>query len=120
MVPALLGVEGSAVPVPYLKAPERSRIRLGTQARTRLKVGIFWAAQEPGSAVILMEHRCSLKDAEPYGSMLTCSHGHYDIWEQWRKNSGIRRADAAPLIAVSEYEEWPRGRIAYRAPQKLE
>jgi len=49
-LPALLGVEGSAVPVPYLKAPERSRIRLGTQARTRLKVGIFWAAM-PGQTL---------------------------------------------------------------------
>jgi len=76
-------------------------------------VGIFWAVQEQGSAAILLEHRCSLNEAEPYGSMLTCPHGHYDVWEQWRKGIDIRRAAAASLIAMCEYEEWPRGRIVY-------
>jgi hypothetical protein len=76
-------------------------------------VGIFWAVPEQGSAAILLEHRCSLKEAEPYGSMLTCPHGHYEIWEQWRKSIGASGAGAAPLIAMSEYEEWPRGRIVY-------
>jgi hypothetical protein len=70
-------------------------------------VGIFWAIQEPGSAAVLVEHRCSLKEAEPYGTMLTCPHGHYEVSEQWRK------AGERPAIAVSEYEEWPRGRIVY-------
>jgi hypothetical protein len=70
-------------------------------------VGIFWAVQEQGSPATLVEHRCSLIEAEPYGTMLTCGHAHYDVWEQWRKTSG--RA----AIAASEYEEWPRGRIVY-------
>jgi hypothetical protein len=79
-------------------------------ARTALPnsfVGIFWAMQEPGSPATLVEHRCSLEEAEPYGTMLTCPHGHYEIWEQWRK------AGAGPAIVASEYEEWPRGRIVY-------
>jgi len=46
-LPALLGPNAAPASVPYLVAPERSRIRLGTQARTKLKVGIFWAAM-PG------------------------------------------------------------------------
>ncbi|MGE0154678.1 MAG: tetratricopeptide repeat protein [Reyranellaceae bacterium] len=46
-LPALLGPGAAAAPVPYLKAPEHSRIRLGAHARTKLKVGIFWAAM-PG------------------------------------------------------------------------
>ena len=75
--------------------------------------GIFWAVLEQGSAAILLEHRCSLKEAEPYGSMLTCPHGHYEVWEKWRKGIGTRRADVASLIAANEYEEWPRGRIVY-------
>ena len=70
-------------------------------------VGIFWAIQEQGSAASIVEHRCSMKEAEPYGTMLTCPHGHYEVWEQWRKAGG--RA----AIAESEYEEWPRGRIVY-------
>jgi hypothetical protein len=39
--------------------------------------------------------------------MLTCPHGHYEVWEKWRKAGG------GPAIAASEYEEWPRGRIVY-------
>jgi hypothetical protein len=70
-------------------------------------VGIFWAIQEEGSPATLMDHRCSLKEAEPYGSMLTCPHGHYETWEQWRK------ADGPAAIAESEYEEWPRGRVVH-------
>ena len=87
--------------------------RVGFIAHANSFVGIFWAVQNQGSAAILLEHQCSLKEAEPYGSMLTCPHGHYDVWEQWRKNIGTPRTDAAPLIAMSEYEVWPRGRIVY-------
>jgi hypothetical protein len=76
-------------------------------------VGIFWAVQEQGAPAILFEHRCSLNEAEPYGSMLTCAHGHYDVWEQWRKNIATRSAGVTSPIAMSEYEEWPRGRIVY-------
>ena len=36
-----------------------------------------------------------MKEAEPYGAMLTCPHGHYDVWEQWRKAGG-RAAIAGP------------------------
>lgn len=70
-------------------------------------VGIFWAIQEQGAAVSIEDHRCSLKEAEPYGTMLTCPHGHYEVWEQWHKAGG------QAAIAGSEYEEWPRGRIVY-------
>jgi hypothetical protein len=76
-------------------------------------VGIFWAVQEQGSAAMLLEHRCSLEEAEPYGSMLTCPHGHYEVWEEWRKSSEAGQPGVASAIAVSEYEEWPRGRIVY-------
>jgi len=34
-------------------------------------VGIFWAIQEQGAAVSIEDHRCSLKEAEPYGTMLS-------------------------------------------------
>lgn len=48
-LPALLGTNAANVPasIPYLRAPERSRIRIGAHARTKLKVGVFWAAM-PG------------------------------------------------------------------------
>ena len=78
-----------------------------TVADSNQFVGIFWAIQERGSSATLLDHRCSLKEAEPYGTMLTCPHGHYEVWEQWHKAGG--RA----AIAAFEYEEWPRGRIVY-------
>jgi hypothetical protein len=53
---------------------------------SHLFVGIFWAVQEKGSAPGLLHHRCPISEAEPYGDMLTYSHGHYEIWEQWRTN----------------------------------
>ena len=76
-------------------------------------VGIFWAIPKEGPAVILLDHRCSLEEAEPYGSMLTCPHGHHEVWEQWRLSAGGCPVIVAALIAASEYEEWPRGRIVY-------
>jgi hypothetical protein len=48
--------------------------------------------------------------------MLTCPHGHYEIWEQWRKNTSNGRPGLDFLIATDEYEEWPRGRIVYSSP----
>jgi len=48
-------------------------------------VGIFWAIQEQGAAVSIEDHRCSLKEAEPYGAMLACQHGRYEVWERGTK-----------------------------------
>jgi hypothetical protein len=45
--------------------------------------------------------------------MLTCAHGHYEVWGQWQNGSRPVRAGFAPLVAASEYEEWPRGRVVY-------
>ncbi len=48
-LPALFGTAIATVPapVPYLRAPDKQRIRIGTHGRTRLKIGIYWAAM-PG------------------------------------------------------------------------
>jgi len=76
-------------------------------------VGIFWALQPPQSATILIDHRCMLHIAESYGDMLTCPHGHYDLWEEWRKNAGEIPAAARTLVGGCEYEDWPRGRVVF-------
>jgi hypothetical protein len=81
-------------------------------------VGIFWALQEKGRPVTLLEHRCLLGKAEPYGDMLTCRHSHYQVWERWRRNPRPAQPGLVSLIVASEYEEWPRGRIVYHAPGK--
>jgi hypothetical protein len=79
-------------------------------------VGIFWAVQEKGSAAVLLDHRCPISEAEPYGDMLTCPHGHYEVWERWQNTSNSDRPGLRSLIATAEYEEWPRGRIVYSSP----
>jgi hypothetical protein len=48
--------------------------------------------------------------------MLTCSHGHYEVWEELRKHETKDRSGPASLIATDEYEEWPRGRVVYSSP----
>jgi hypothetical protein len=78
-------------------------------------VGIFWAVPEKRETPVILAHRCSLKEAEPYGGMRTCPHGHHEVWEHWRGGTKGRPDAAASLIATSEYEEWPRGRIVYDA-----
>jgi hypothetical protein len=63
-------------------------------------VGIFWAVQERGSAAVLLDHRCPISEAEPYGDMLTCPNGHYEVWEQWRKDARNGRSGLDLLIAT--------------------
>jgi hypothetical protein len=57
-----------------------------------------------------------IAEAEPYGDMLTCPHGHYEVWERWRNTSSTDHPGIRSLIALDEYEEWPRGRIVYSSP----
>jgi len=75
-------------------------------------VGIFWVVEpRPGEARLLTAG-CSLAAAEPYGDCLTFADGHYEVWERWRKTND---PDAALRMIVRsfEYEDWPRGRIAF-------
>ncbi len=78
-------------------------------------VGVFWAVRAPAGFTTLLVHRCLLADAEPYGDRRTCLHGHYELWEQWRKGSEEVPAELSGLVAGSEYEEWPRGRVVFDA-----
>ena len=76
-------------------------------------VGIFWAIPNSGPTATLADHRCVMKDAELYGSKLTCPHGHLEVWDQWRNRPAGRLGVLASVVAASEYEEWPRGRVVY-------
>ena len=55
-----------------------------------------------------------LKRAEEYGDCLTSPDGHYETWESWRRGRLTLALPAlAPVIAATEYETWPRGRIVF-------
>jgi hypothetical protein len=80
-------------------------------------VGLFWfvlAASKP----TLLHHRCTADMAEIYGDFLTCPHGHYEIWETWRAGHGNLPEGVGTVIAMTEYEEWPRGRIVFNRTTK--
>jgi hypothetical protein len=70
-------------------------------------VGPYWFVKDPYGKIVLMAHRCALRDAEEYGDALTCRHGHYDLWEGWRT------AGEPEICRQYEYEDWPRGRVVF-------
>jgi hypothetical protein len=76
-------------------------------------VGIFWAIPNEQAGAILVDRRCSLQDAERYGGRLTYPLGHHEVWDQWRKQMAGREVPVLSIVAMSEYEEWPRGRVVY-------
>lgn len=77
-------------------------------------VGPFWVVSEKGQ-IIVLALPVSLKEAVPYGDMLTVEAGHYDYWFQLAHRGATRlRSEGLPTAPVwSEYEEWPRGRVMY-------
>jgi hypothetical protein len=54
-----------------------------------------WTVEEKVSAAVLLDHRCPIPEAEPYGDMMPRSHRHYDVGEQWRKTQ--RRETTGPV-----------------------
>ena len=84
-------------------------------ALTRPAVGIFWLVND-----VLVIDRTTLEDAEPYGDCLTHAAGHYERWEEWQAlSSDEQRASAGypDRIALTEYDQWPRGRIVHETPK---
>ncbi|WP_262267313.1 MULTISPECIES: hypothetical protein [Microvirga] len=82
----------------------------------RLKplVGIFWGVRWSG-AIVLIFDKTDLDAAEPYGEFLTHPKGHYEFWEELRKEGvgPLKRRGWPAMLLSYEYEQWPRGRIVY-------
>lgn len=81
-------------------------------------VGLYWFVVVAGQN-LLLAHRCSLGQGESYGTFITCPHGHYEVWEQWREGLGSLPANAIRIIRDYEYEEWPRGRVVFDCERQL-
>ncbi|OYV40913.1 MAG: hypothetical protein B7Z80_03295 [Rhodospirillales bacterium 20-64-7] len=78
-------------------------------------VGLFWLLPKEHD-VVLLTHDVTLEAAEPYGDCLTCPLSHYDAWEGTKRGKPLLApldATVKRLIAASEYEDWPRGRVVY-------
>lgn len=84
-------------------------------------VGIFWCVRDDTGESALVTDRTALALAEPYGDCLTHAHGHYEVWERWRRLSAAARAKAGlpQGIVDREYEDFPRGRVVYHQPSAL-
>lgn len=81
-------------------------------------VGIFWRVPGDAGLPILLVDRVSLHAAEPYGECLTHPGGHFEVWSGWRALPAPerRRRGIPSVVAQSEYEDHPRGRIVYSKP----
>ena len=80
------------------------------------EVGLFWLLPHPSIGVAVLAHAIALTEAEAYGDCLTDPLSHYDAWEATKRGrSALAPLDEAAraLIARSEYEDWPRGRVVY-------
>jgi len=79
-------------------------------------IGIFWLVRGDDGQLAMPMRACLLREAEEYGDCLTFGDGHYETWEAWRGG----RSDLDPAlhllrraVSLSEYEEWPRGRVVH-------
>jgi hypothetical protein len=92
----------------YMKKPE-------TQSSSDARVGIYWGIIHSAEDLELITDMTSLSEAERYGEFLTHPRGHYDVWESWRQSGprGLAKLRLPKLIAWTEYETVPRGRVVY-------
>jgi hypothetical protein len=76
-------------------------------------VGIFWRV----SGHVVADF-AAVNDAVQYGDCVTHATGHYDLWQQWQAlGSKVLVATGLPKsILLTEYDEWPRGRVVYETP----
>ena len=86
-----------------------------TKIETDPRVGIYWGLIHAANELELVVDTTSLPEAEPYGDFLTHPRGHYEVWESWQQTGpqGLARMKLPKLIAWTEYEAIPRGRVVY-------
>jgi hypothetical protein len=84
-------------------------------ASTSPAVGIFWRVSQS-----LVVDRSTLEEAESYGECITHAAGHYERWQEWQSLGATRLAALGfpAVIASSEYDQWPRGRVIYETPTR--
>jgi hypothetical protein len=88
---------------------------IAVQAATGPAVGIFWRVGDS-----LLIERIVLAQAEPYGDCLTHAGGHFERWAAWQAlgGPGLRAAGLPLEIGLSEYDNWPRGRVVYEVSHR--
>jgi hypothetical protein len=84
------------------------------------RVGIYWGLIHDRETLELITDMTALAEAELYGDFLTHPRGHYEVWEMWRQSGrrGLAGLHLPKLIAWTEYETLPRGRVVYDVQKK--
>ena len=81
--------------------------------RSDARVGIYWGIIHSAEDLETITDMTNLSEAERYGEFLTHPRGHYDVWEAWRQLGprGLTKLKLPKLIAWTEYEALPRGKV---------
>ncbi|MBP0496024.1 hypothetical protein [Roseomonas indoligenes] len=91
-----------------------------TSTPTLPAVGILWFVAL-ARRMHLLTRAVPLDQAEPYDDALTLPDGHYETWQAWsRRTLPLPDPALRPLITMTEYDSWPRGRVVYqRTPDRF-
>jgi len=89
----------------YLDELDEKVKKSGEEPSDTPKIGIFWLCIKDGKISIFFSERISLVFGEKYGSFIVAQIGHYNFWEN------LKRQKITPKN--SNYEDLPRGRVAY-------
>jgi hypothetical protein len=74
------------------------------------KIGIFWLHLKDGKVVVFDSYKYELEFGQDYGDFVIAKEEHYNYW------NSLKQHGYAPKN--SEYEDLPRGRVAYNRVTK--
>jgi hypothetical protein len=69
------------------------------------RIGIFWLCLKDGQFKVFFSEPITLEFGEDYGTFIVAAQEHYNMWEALKRHNFVPRN--------SEYEDLPRGRVAY-------
>jgi hypothetical protein len=94
----------------YLDELGVKRIKSESALPSTPRIGIFWLQVKDGHPSIFFSTPITLEFGQDYGDFLVSPADHWNLWEQL-KSKGI-------VPKKSEYDDIPRGRVAYIKPEQ--
>jgi hypothetical protein len=89
----------------YLEDLDKKIIQSLSVSADSPRIGIFWLHVKDGSVKIFHSIPITLEFGQDYGSFIVAAQEHYNTWESLKPH-GI-------VPENSQYENLPRGRVAY-------
>ena len=84
-------------------------------------IGIFWGIPNPDHSWSILADKSALAEAEPYGDFLTCSRGHYEVWNEWQQlNAKALAKKAIPQTVQDRFDAFVREFNAERPHEALD